>query len=257
MLLVPIGGLANRIFAIRAAISFCADYHLKLKILWFKDWGMAATFEELFSVRKEAGEVEIIDAKWWHYFLDRPRKRTLWLPWFYQRITFDACFYEKDLYGQSSFMDWYGQHMSCRSLYVVQCMKFYQADRTFFRYLLPAKNIREEIALQVAGFSCHTIGVHIRRTDFLQAIKESPLCLFMAKMKEVMEKDNAVRFYLATDSMEVKEDLLKTIGGGGLSLVAHLCEGILGRVSLKRWWISTRWGLRLRFSDRPAVPIPS
>ena len=38
--LVPIGGLANRFYAITSAIASCKDYNVKLKVIWFKDKGM-------------------------------------------------------------------------------------------------------------------------------------------------------------------------------------------------------------------------
>ena len=42
--LIPIGGLANRFNAITSAIAFCRDYHIKLRVIWFKDKGMGANF---------------------------------------------------------------------------------------------------------------------------------------------------------------------------------------------------------------------
>jgi hypothetical protein len=213
MTCIPIGGLANRSSTIIAAIDFCKDYHLKLKIIWFKDWGMGAAFRDLFTVSEEAGEVEIVDAHWYHYFLDRPRKRTLWLPWIYQRIKFDACFYEKELYRQIPFEQWFEQHSDSRSFYVVNYMRFYNKGYSF-RYLFPIESIQEEIEKQVNELPNHTIGIHIRRTDNVQAIQKSPVSLFIEKMKEEMEKDPAVYFYVASDSMEVKETLINNMGGG-------------------------------------------
>lgn len=75
--LVSIGGLANRIYAINSAIAFYKDYDVKLRIIWFK--------------------VEIIDAKWYHYIYDRPRKRNLWLPFVIQTFCFNFRYYEKNV----------------------------------------------------------------------------------------------------------------------------------------------------------------
>ena len=38
LVLVPIGGLANRFYAISSAISFCQMYGIRLHVIWFKDW---------------------------------------------------------------------------------------------------------------------------------------------------------------------------------------------------------------------------
>ena len=47
LVLVPIGGLANRFYAISSAISFCQMYGIRLHVIWFKDWGMGADFHSL------------------------------------------------------------------------------------------------------------------------------------------------------------------------------------------------------------------
>lgn len=212
MTCIPIGGLANRINAITAAIDFCIDHCLKLKILWFKDLGMGAAFHDLFTLSEEAGEVEVVDAQWYHYFYDRPRKRTLWLPWIYQQIKFDARFYEKEVYSQTPFVQWFSCHPDCRSLYVVHCQRFYTGGSRS-HYLSPIEAIRKEIEKRVSVLPDHTIGFHIRRTDHLQSIHESPVSLFIEKMKEEVGKDPAVYFYVASDAAEVKKHLL-TSGGG-------------------------------------------
>ena len=33
---IPIGGLANRFFAITSAIAFCQDHNVKLQVIWLR-----------------------------------------------------------------------------------------------------------------------------------------------------------------------------------------------------------------------------
>jgi hypothetical protein len=63
MTLNPFGGLANRIYAITSSIGFCEKNNRKLKVIWFKDWGMGADFHRLFTLPEGAGNVEVVDAK--------------------------------------------------------------------------------------------------------------------------------------------------------------------------------------------------
>ena len=88
--LIPIGGLANRFNAITSAIAFCRDYHIKLRVIWFKDKGMGANFHDLFELSEDVDKsmVEIIDAKWFHYIYDRPRRRNFWIPYIFQTKMF-------------------------------------------------------------------------------------------------------------------------------------------------------------------------
>lgn len=53
------------------------------------------------------------------------------------------------------------------------------------------------------------VGVHVRRTDHTGCIRESPLYVFVEKMKEIQKKDKAVKFFLATDDPQVEEELCR------------------------------------------------
>ena len=55
--LIPIGGLANRFNAITSAIAFCRDYHIKLRVIWFKDKGMGANFHDLFELSEDVDKL--------------------------------------------------------------------------------------------------------------------------------------------------------------------------------------------------------
>jgi hypothetical protein len=204
---IPFGGLANRINAITSAIDFCADNNLKLKIIWFKDRGMGANFYDLFTPSPKMTNVEIVDAQWYHYIYDRPRKRNLWLPWIYQRLMFDTRFYEKELAAQKPFEQWFQRHSNKRSLYVIHCQKFYTNNNSS-HHLYPIDSIQAKINSRLHILPSHTTGIHIRRTDHTKSINESPLSLFIEKMKAEIEKEPASHFYVASDSIEDKKELI-------------------------------------------------
>ena len=82
LVLVPIGGLANRFYAISSAISFCQMYGIRLHVIWFKDWGMGADFHSLLDLAPILSNIKVVDAHWQDYIYDRPRKRNFWLPCF-------------------------------------------------------------------------------------------------------------------------------------------------------------------------------
>lgn len=51
------------------------------------------------------------------------------------------------------------------------------------------------------------VGVHIRRTDHLAAIRESTLDIFIERMKEAISHKADTQFFLATDDKSVEEEL--------------------------------------------------
>lgn len=199
--LVPMGGLANRIFAITAAISFCKDNGVYLKIYWFRDRGMGAKFGDLFNVSQELDNVEIIDAKWFHFLYDRPRKKNLWLPKIYQKKIFDKSLYEYDE------EDAVTKCLSYDSVYLVQWGQFYKQN-VDLSTIYPCDNIRR-IVDQRMFKNGNVIGIHIRRTDNVLSIQNSPDKLFIRLMREEINRNKGLQFYLASDSDEVKEKMCR------------------------------------------------
>lgn len=204
--LVPIGGLANRFYAITSAIAFCKDYNVKLKVIWFKDKGMGADFHSLFELSEEVDKsnVEIIDAKWYHYIYDRPRKRNLWLPWLWQQVIFDQILLEKDAYNKE--ITCFQKLQNKNKSYLVAFYPVYTKPSMLY-LVSPKLYIREKIEYYKSLFGENVIGVHIRRTDNVLSINKSPLYLYIKVMAEAVKNDPNVKFYVASDSKEEKERL--------------------------------------------------
>lgn len=213
LVLVPIGGLANRYYAISSAISFCQDHSICLRVIWFKDWGMGADFHSLFKLDPSIKNVEVIDARWKEYVYDRPRKRNLWLPYLYQKFRFGKRIYENQIDSDFAGESLLSLFSSSDSIYMALCFSFYRNGMTF-RYLSPVERIQERIEKRIATFHANRVlGLHIRRTDNKGSILYSPLSLFIEKMKEEIRRDPNTSFYVASDSLSEKRKLLDLFGG--------------------------------------------
>ena len=211
---IPIGGLANRFFAITSAIAFCQDHNVKLQVIWFKDWGMGASFNSIMELSQHLQNVEIIDARWKDYIFDRPRKRNLWLPFFFQRFYFGERIYERDVYeGKFSIDKLEKAVLKQKSVYLVQCNLFYPKPGNF-QMLRPNVLIRKELdnRKKILKIDSNMIGIHIRRTDHVVSIKNSPLFLFVSKMEEEIRQDPSIRFYVASDDLGEKRKLREIFG---------------------------------------------
>lgn len=57
------------------------------------------------------------------------------------------------------------------------------------------------------------VGVHVRRTDHNDSIRESTLDCFIEKMKKALADNREVRFFLATDDKEVERELERIFPG--------------------------------------------
>ena len=210
--LVPIGGLANRLYAITSAMAFCEEHNIDLKVVWFKDWGMGADFHALFELAGNQSHVEIIDATWKDYVYDRPRKRNLWWSLLYQRVRFGRCVYESQVINGYSSDDLKKDFQSNDRIYLVHYCSFYACDPV--RLLVPSEEMLKAIEQRKKEFQLddHVIGVHIRRTDNTDSIKHSPLALFIDKIHQEIEVDSDARFYVASDDLNEKQRLKKIFG---------------------------------------------
>lgn len=211
--LIPVGGLANRMKAIDAAVALSQEAHITLRILWFKDRGLNCRFDQLFEPLNLNGitvkEASFIDK----LLYDRPRRRNFYIPRLFQRVFFDACIYEKKatrlFYRHFDFLAW-AKDKNC---YLASCVYFRpQKERPYFNTFQPTEHIRQQIDTLCRNFNESTIGIHIRRTDNIASIRQSPTDLFIAKMREAIAEDNRCRFYLATDSEEEKNRIKKLFG---------------------------------------------
>lgn len=76
-----------------------------------------------------------------------------------------------------------------------------------FGFLKPSSNIEIKGAQLFDKIDSHTVGVHVRRTDHSEAIANSPIQLFTDRMRDELSKDAAVKFFVATDDANVREEL--------------------------------------------------
>ena len=88
----------------------------------------------------------------------------------------------------------------------------YTIEGRLAEYFRPIPLIEDRIKSVVDNFAPHTIGVHIRRTDNTVSIESSPLQLFIDSMDKALDADPRCMFYVATDDVGVKEQLIERYG---------------------------------------------
>lgn len=213
IIFVPVGGLANRMRAIASAIALAQDTHTNLRVIWYKDQGLNLSFKEIFCPLRLPG-VELRDASFGDLLLhDRPRKKNLYVPYLFQMMRFRKCLYEDEVSKIQrtgfDFKGWVGSH----NVYIASHDSFYPSGTDLSELFKPVDPIQKRIQEQLLLFNDSTIGIHIRRTDHAVSISESPTELFIEAMEKEMSRDPQTRFYVATDSEEDKDSLMKKFGG--------------------------------------------
>ncbi len=84
--------------------------------------------------------------------------------------------------------------------------RFYINEKMYSN-LVPTKEIRRLIDLECENFTNNTIGIHIRRTDHVWSVRESPTEMFVDAMRLELSLNDKTNFYVASDCLETKQYL--------------------------------------------------
>lgn len=206
--IVPSGGLCNRMKAVSAAVSLAQECRSRLTIIWFRDTGLSARYDQLFGPLQiynvSLREATVID----RLVYDRPRRHNLWLPLIFQRLFFQSRMGEQEatkrMYASFNFASWAsGKHVWLSShVYFISA----EIPDDSFDIFHPLPYLQQRIDAITASFGAKTIGVHVRRTDLERSKRQSPTSMFIARMAR---EPHDVSFYLASDDVEVKDELRK------------------------------------------------
>ena len=208
---VPAGGLGNRMKSIAAAIRLAKAVDDELEVIWFQDWGLGCRFDQLFKplgidrvILREANNIDL-------WTRDIPRKKNFYIPWIAERLHYQASMdrikASKAFYEGFDFVSW----ARGRNVWLASDVYFIAQDISddAFDIFHPVDHLQERIRQVTAGFGEGTTGVHIRRTDNVRATLLSPTSLFIERMKQ---EPDTQRFYLATDSENVKAEMKQIFG---------------------------------------------
>ncbi len=211
LLLVPAGGLANRMHAIASTYEMCRRAEVHLRVVWFQDWALHAPFHDIFRPTDLLclREATLMD----HLVYDRPRRRNGHIPRLFQCLLFDRRIDEEQVTALVEqgfdFERWARGHNSYMS-----CFREYGTfDNSLYgRLFRPVAQVEQQVDNFASQFSAHTIGFHIRRTDNRRSIEQSPLSLFIEAGKQEIDGHPDTKIFVATDDEPTKRQLREIFG---------------------------------------------
>ena len=226
-------GLGNRLTAFASARGLSAEFSIpKVNLIWIADSDVAyCRFSDLFELTANDTEV-ILDreigysllvfylgvygrslferSKLQHLLLDGLR----WIGHRLARRSFDRIYHLLDMSTGTWEPPWQTAarfrrikpELGNRTL-VYSHELFHSAPR--FDFCQPRQHLQKRVNEIVGQFAQRTVGVHIRAMDFIgvRIQERSPLELFIRKMAAEVDRDDKVKFFLATDSNDVRTDL--------------------------------------------------
>jgi len=201
ILIIPTGGLCNRMRAIASGVFLSQEHRLPAEIEWNIDNGLNACFEELFKPLPPSFASIKTNTRWLYSISGT---KDYLLRWPLLRLCYQTIF-NFSLQDKGEIRD-HIKFNSKRDLLLISCFSMCQ-DYPFEKLFIPQDDIQSRIDSITSQFTPNTIGIHVRRTDNIESIRQSPIELFVEKMQEEVEQDPNVSFYLASDDNAVKEEL--------------------------------------------------
>ena len=203
IVLQPYAGLGNRLRALDSAVELSSLLSRKLQVIWDKTPDLYCSYNQLFE---PSDKYEVIDNKPIKFIWSCNKRLAHQLNKMNIKYPFryDITLYEKDIRNLNSINFDFKDLKKYHSIYFRINGRFIDPANSF-TFLKPLPEINAIIKNVYHNFSEKTLGIHIRRTDNTKSICHSPDELFIHKIKEEIEKDSNVKFFLSTDSNETEK----------------------------------------------------
>ncbi|MFT3748752.1 MAG: hypothetical protein QM768_10565 [Agriterribacter sp.] len=234
--IVPYAGLANRMRAISSGIYIAKKLGASANIYWKREKNCYAQFNDLFNPIPVPG-VRVTEISGFNLSLLRSTKKNLYIPSLLRRFIYNT---QLTNFNIKTDGDIFSKLMPDGSIYLCSCnsMSNHYSMREIFH---PQKLVITSIDKITAKFPEHVTGIHIRRTDNVKAIQNNSVEDFKKRIDKALTENTKMKFYLATDDIIVKQELLKTYEGHIITNNAVLnrnsSEGLINAV-IDLWCLS-------------------
>ena len=209
----PVGGLANRMRVLESAYNFSVSNHLKLIVLWERNEMLNANYSDCFERIPGAAVIQL-NYMGKSFFAKVKREILTITTTIVAQLTISRKLEDKDI--EKILITYQYQLPDCKKyfdaiallsdgMYVKTCWDFYPNSKAF---KLEIKAGIKEIGNEILKPRRCNIGIHIRRSDNMASIANSPLELFITEIASAIKRSPHLNFYLSTDSDTVA-DVLK------------------------------------------------
>lgn len=206
LIIVPSGGLANRMRAIASGIQLAKDYNYRPKIIWVNNWEVGIKYSDLFAKSSISKYVKEVDALTYSLIYEIPRKKNLYISLLFQNLLFNkSIFDEKQLLSMDDKKTEILQLIQTSNKVLIRSgLEYYNFDlKDYCNYFQASGLVNSLLCCIIKNFNTSVYGFHIRRTDNIESIKHSPIDLFIEEADKLLSIDEN-KIFLASDSEDVK-----------------------------------------------------
>lgn len=207
----PLAGLGNRLYAFASAYEISKRHQRKLLVLWSNDGSFAVNMKDVLDVPKDIKVINVTE----NSFIKAPLRVV------FSKIVFWACKRNHKIYNIDDEKVLTHDDIQNHTIalaeqdaawYFRTWMSLIPEAEIDYHCIRPSESVKKRGAQLFDRIQSGTYGIHIRRADHVESIANSPLELFEKKIEEILEKEKNATFYLATDDPETKQILRKKYG---------------------------------------------
>lgn len=215
IIIEPCAGLGNRFIALASAYHAARELNQELTVIWKEETVLGASMDKLFSLPGDVAVVSIAEYGYKQDFFGQLRGNFIKKSYRKKAAVFFECDEIMNLYDKQGREGVKRLAEEKKDVYIKATNPFWNIFETdhAFDFITPKQEIiqrKNEILKDAAGKKI--VGVHVRRTDHIESITNSPLELFIAKMQEELQAEPDTYFYLASDDKSVEEELRQVFG---------------------------------------------
>jgi hypothetical protein len=203
IIVVTSAGLGNRMRVLSSCIQTAIKDDRTLWIVWPKNSTLGCDITDIFE---SIGINYYVPQKWIHYMIAQIYRHGA-IRRFYKiyklisRIFFDSSIFDADI----EYNNQLESNINDKTILVATCFAFgSKHDYKLFNFTDYLKKKAEKEFQKING---PYIGIHIRRTDHVDIIQQSPLEKYMDQIDKSLLDHPTQKFFLATDDETVKNYL--------------------------------------------------
>lgn len=186
----PLGGLANRMRVIASAIHLASRLNTPLRVYWYRDSDCNCRFDELFE---SMPMVTVIELSAFNLCDKAFRKAAK----YFMLLSRHILYIDQSSIGNYS--DETIEKLSKQGPVYLATFNEFSINDTFLSLFKPTQRIMLIATQLLSQFDENVVGVHVRRTDNIASISNSPIFVFYDIMDTEISKNNTLRFFVATD----------------------------------------------------------
>lgn len=212
----PCAGLGNRFIALASAYHAAKQLDKELMVIWKEESVLGAPMSALFELPAEIKCAEISEYGYKKNLFGQLHGNQIKKKYRGLAGKFFECDDIMKLYDEKGTEGVADEFLKYPDVYVKATNPFwniFDIDHAF-DFISPKEAIesrKKQVLKEAEGK--RLVGVHIRRTDHVEAIKNSPLELFIEKMQEELERQEETFFYVATDDKATEKSLRDRFDG--------------------------------------------